>query len=131
MSQVLEQGTVLVVLCVMLKQSFVFFPPLYWGVKAYGKMANSELRAQNSEELSIQYSLSCPPITILCLWDSFLSLLLLPTISNLHAPILECTNLLYLGSQQNSLQKVSPNKQILCRHNFQKKSLSKHYFCRK
>ena len=35
MSQVLKQVIVLVVLCVMLKQSFTFFSLLYWAIKAH------------------------------------------------------------------------------------------------
>ena len=40
----------------------------------------------------IQYSLDCPPGSVLCLSISFVSLFLLPNFSNPHAPILECTN---------------------------------------
>lgn len=55
---------------------------------------DSELRRK---EFSIQYLPSYPPVTILCLCVSFLSLLFLPSVSNPQAPSLECTNLPQLG----------------------------------
>ena len=97
MSQVLEQMAVLVVLYIMLKQSFAFFLPFVLRYKSMCKI--------NEVEFSIQYLLSLPAITILCLCDSFFSLFLLLTIPNPHAPSLECTNLLWLVSWQKSPQK--------------------------
>ena len=47
------------------------------------------MKGEVGRELSIQYLLSCPPVTILCLCVSFLSLFLLPNISIPHAPTLE------------------------------------------
>ena len=76
MSQSIKQVTVLVVLCIMLKQSFAFFPHLYWGIKVYG-------------ELSMLEMLSCPPDTLPCLCVSFLSLFFLYNISNPHTHTLE------------------------------------------
>lgn len=45
--------------------------------------------------------LNCPPDTMLCLCDSFLSLFLLSNSSNPHASTLEHTNPLWLGLQQS------------------------------
>lgn len=48
--------------------------------------------------------LSCPPGAILCLWRSFLSLLLIPNFSNLLPLLRNEQNLLRLGWQQKSPQ---------------------------
>lgn len=50
------------------------------------------MRVNSEQKFSIQDLLSCPPGTILCLCVSFLSLFLLPNVSNPHAPSLECRN---------------------------------------
>ena len=102
MSQVSGQVTVLVVLGIMLKQSFAFSPVSYWGIKVYGKI--NRFRTQNLE-FSMQDPLSCPPDTILCICDSLFSLFLLPYISNLHTPSLEHTNPPWRGVWQKSPQK--------------------------
>ena len=85
MFQVLMQVTVLVIFCVMLKQSLSFFLPFVLGYKNVWKI--------NGGKFNIQYSLNFPAGTILCLCVSFLSLFFLPNISNPHAPTLECMNL--------------------------------------
>ena len=54
--KILKPVTVLPVLCIMLKQSFLFFPLLYCGIKLYRKLNAGEF----------QYSLELPPNTILC-----------------------------------------------------------------
>lgn len=60
-------------------------------------------------EFSIQFSLSCPPLTTLCLCISLISLFLLPNLSNPHAPIREHMNLLQLRLQQKLHQKMAPD----------------------
>ena len=80
MSQVLKQVTVLVVLCITLKQSFAFSPLSHFVLeyKSIWKI--------NVGEFSILDVLSCPPDTILCLCASFLSRFLLP---NPEMPVLD------------------------------------------
>lgn len=65
-SQILKQITVLVVLRVMLKQSFAF--PIF--VLGYKNM-----RKLNVGKFSIQYLLSYPPATVLCLCVSIICIL--------------------------------------------------------
>ena len=52
--------------------------------------------------------MSCPPSTVPCLWISFISLSILPNISNLHIPTLECTNLL-MSPQHVAITPHNPN----------------------
>lgn len=69
---------------------------LYQGTKAYKDL--------NAGRFSIRYPLSCFPGSILHLCVSFISLYLLPNISDSHAPTLEHTNPswldMYLGWQR-------------------------------
>ena len=64
------------------------------------------MQGEVGRELSIQHLLNCPPVTILCLCVSLLSLLFLANISNPHTPTLECMSQLRLGLWQKSPQKV-------------------------
>lgn len=60
----------------------------------------------NSEQkFSIQDLLSCPPGTILCLCVPFLTLFLLPNVSNPHTPTLERRNPPWPGSWLESSPK--------------------------
>lgn len=52
----------------------------------------------------IQYSLSSPPGTIVCLCISFVCLSILPNIFNTHTPTLEHTKLLRLHPDNNRVQ---------------------------
>ena len=75
------------------KAVFCLLPHLYWGIKVYGKLNMGKLSTQKSEEeFSMQEVLNCPPDTILCLCNSFLSLFLISSISNPHALTLERAN---------------------------------------
>ena len=89
------------VCCIMLKQSFAFFPPFWFGV--YKHMEN-KCRC-------IQYSLNCPPGSILCFCISFLSLFFLSNFYNPHTPYPDIRTLLRLHpdttSSRNQLSKLS------------------------
>lgn len=82
MFQILKQVIALFVLCVLLKQSFTFYPPFWIGVQKH----------MENKHRCIEYSLGCPPGSILCLCISFTSLSLIYNISNPHMPTLECVN---------------------------------------
>lgn len=75
----IEELIALFVLCILLKQSFAFFPPFWGGV--YIHMENKCGQ--------IQDSLDCPPDFILCLCISFVFLFSLPCISNPNTPTLK------------------------------------------
>ena len=110
MSQVLERVAALVVLCVMLKQSFAFFPPFVLGYKSVWKINH---RWSQNSEFSFQFSLRCPSSTILRLGLSSLSLFLLANICHPHPRTLERTNLPWLDPSRNHPKKVA--RDILCR----------------
>ena len=61
MSQVLGPVTVLAVLCIILKQSFAFFPLLCWGIKVNGKLNMGELGLRRQEALSSPPDVSKSP----------------------------------------------------------------------
>ena len=58
MLQVLEQVIALCVLCVMLKQSFAFFPPFWIGVYKHMENKGKSIQHSGVTELTSQYSMS-------------------------------------------------------------------------
>lgn len=70
------------------KQSFTFFSPPPFGIGIYKHMKN--------QCRWIQYSLSCPPNSVLCLYV-FCICFFLADISNPHSPTLGCMNPTRLG----------------------------------
>lgn len=81
------------------KVFFYLLCPFCMGYKSVWKMNTGKLKTQHSifTELSSCYY----PMSL----HFFLSLFLLPNISNAHSPTLEHMNLPWLGSQQKSPQK--------------------------
>lgn len=83
-SWVLKQMVILVVDCIMLKQSFAFLPLLYWGIKVCGKINVDELRSQISvcrRYWAVLPILSCVFMSLSYLCSSYLTFLSLRPLS--------------------------------------------------